>query len=167
MNKYYEKDIDEILKPIQEKGLGENYDYLLDVLINKCKETEYPGYLYILGMLYERNILKSENPKTVIYYYEEAALLNYLPALIRLNQICLEDIELKYDMNRLICFDSKNYKLLKEDKEGKYLLAKLNMIHQILNDELDEYFLGALSIMKESANEGYEDAIYFMNHCKL
>ena len=46
-NENYEKNIQEIIKPIREQGLGYNYDYLLDELKNKYHKTNYPGYSYI------------------------------------------------------------------------------------------------------------------------
>ena len=159
-NEQYEQDIQEILN--QFKGYGYNYDYLLEIILNKYEETNYPGYLYILGLLYERKILKSKDSNIHLSYYKSAANMNYLPALIALNQICLEDIRSKIDHHTLVWNNKINYHILKDDKEGKYQLAKLKMISQILNDELDEYFLGALTMMESSAKEGCEEAIIFM-----
>ena len=166
-NENYEKDIQEIIKPIREQGLGYNYDYLFDELKHKYHKTNYPGYSYMIGFLFEKRIFKSENSKIHLHYYNEAAQLNYLPALIVLSQISLDNIKTICDHHKISFMNKENYKIIKEDKEGKYLLAKLSMIRQILDDELNEYFLGALSIMKESAEEGYEEANYFMNHCKI
>ena len=42
------------------------------------------------------------------------------------------------------------------------ILAKFNMLKCINDNEMDESFMGALCLMKESANSGCEDAIRFM-----
>lgn len=167
INEQYEKDIEQILQPLKTHGLGYRYDYLLDELQNKYKQTNYPGYLYYIGQLYEFQILKSPSARIHEKYYSDAANQSYLPALLKQNKICLDNIDYEITLNTLWFNQTINHQLLIQDPYGKYLLAKINMIKCINDNSIDEYFMGALSLMKESANESCEEAIRFIQEINI
>lgn len=161
-NEKLEKEIDEIMKPLIENGTGYDYQFLFNQLNERYEQTNYPGFIYTIGFLYQRKILKSDNSKEHMIYYQRAAEQNYLYALLRLNETFLNDIDFELSMNNRWYSQPNNYKMLYNDPYGKYLLAKFNMLKCINDNEMDESFMGALCLMKESANSGCEDAIRFM-----
>lgn len=164
-NEEYEKEINEILKQI--KGYGYDYNYLYDEFYNKYIETRYPGYLFYLGVLIKRKFIKSDDENQALSYCVEAAYQNYLPALIALKEVCLNKVELELSVNNIYYRNSERYYNLKSDPYGKYLIAKYNMMSYLCDDDLGYSFQGALDLMQESANEGCEEAIQFMEKCKI
>ena len=158
-NEQLEKNIEEMIKPVIEKGKG--FDYLYDELNNKYRETHYPGYIYKIGLLYETNLLETNNPRQHIKYYSDAANQNYLPAIIKLSEICLENIDYELTITSLWLIQNKNS--LMNDAYGKYLLAKHDLIRHILDDE-KEYISNDLSLIQDSANKGCKQAIKFMKN---
>ena len=163
-NEVLEKEMDELLKPLYEYGYDGDgqFTYLLDELKNKFNETNYPGYLYRIADLYDGCYLEPNKVDDYKDYLEKAAGMDYVPAINRLNERCLEDINFEMMFNghmfeRAIDFD---------DPYGKYLLAKYYMMESIYDNTMQGFFIVGLKLMKESADQGCEKAIKFMRNAQ-
>ena len=167
LNDKLEKEIHEIIQPILDKKSKKSYDYLLDKLNQRYEETKYPGFIYAIGLLYEKSILYSDNPKKHYEYYDAAATKNYLPALIKIMELYLYHIYYETTMNGICLIPSKNYNNIKNDVYGEYLLAKYEMIRCIVMNDEHKYFKNGISLMKDSANKGNVDAQEFLNQLNL
>ena len=154
-NEELEKEMDQLLKPLYEcsKGNEKQFFYLVEELENSYLKTNYPGYLYRIGFICEK--YKFYNHKD---YYQRAADLDFVPAINRMNELFLEEIQMKMMINGHMF--SKPYYY--DDSYGKYLLAKFYMMESICSDSMGSYFKFGLSIMKESVEAGCKEAIEFM-----
>ena len=159
-NELLEKEMDELLKPLYEYGYDGDgkYTHLLDELENKFKETNYPGYLYRIAELYDGCYLEPNTVDDYKDYLEKAAELDYVPAMNKLNEICLDDTN--FDM----MFNGRWFNRIKDfnDPYGNYLLAKYYMMQSIYDNTMKGFFKIGFDLMKKSADQGCEKAIKFM-----
>ena len=155
-----EKEMDELLKPLYEYGYDGDgkFTHLLDELENKFKETNYPGYLYRIADLYDGCYLEPNKVDDYKEYLERAAELDYVPAMNKLNERCLEDINFEMMFNGHMFEKAAQF----NDPYGKYLLAKYYMMQSIYDNTMKGFFKIGFDLMKESANQGCEKAIKFM-----
>ena len=163
-NEVLEKEMDELLKPLYEYGYDGDgkYTYLLDELEKKYHDTKYPGYLYRIAELYEGCYLEPNKIDDYKQYLERAADLDYVPAINRLNEICLDDINFEMMFNGHMFSKAIDY----DDPYGKYLLAKYYMMQSIYDNTMNGFFKIGLKLMKESANQGCKKAIQFIKTIK-
>lgn len=164
-NEELEKEIEEMRYPFIEFEIGRKQ--LLEKLNNRYQETNYPGYLYKIGLLYESNILRPKYAKEHYDYFRLAAEQNYLPALKKLIKISFNNINVEMFMTNLwVMCDEHDLNLL-NDAEGKYLLAKYKMIQSIMSDHDELDFIDNIKLMKESSNQENGKAIKFMRNWEL
>ena len=158
-----EKEINDILNA----SLINNHDHLLDMLNQRYEETKYPGFIYAIGLLYEKSILYSNKPNKYYLYYVDAASQNYLPAIIKILELYLYHVYDETVINGVSLYIEENYKNIVNDSYGEYLLAKYGMIRSIVMNDEHEDFNDALVLMKDSANKGCLDAKEFLKKTKL
>jgi len=167
LNDKYELEINEIIQPILHKKTNRNYDTLLEKFNHRFEETKYPGFKYAIGLLYEHHLIFSSKPNKYFMYYTDAANQSYLPAVIKLCELYIYDLYYETTLLGVNVYAQDNYKELKNDAYGEYLLAKYGMIRSIIfNDEYED-FNEALVLMKDSANKGCLDAKEFLKKTKL
>ena len=143
-NEKYEKEIDEIMKPLIENGTGYDYQFLFDQLNERYEQTNYPGFIYTIGFLYQRKILKSDNSKEHIIYYQRAAEQNYLYALLRLNETFLNDID---------------FELSEKNCKDMYAAIAGCLLNKYLGPYLDEFKEKALNAINKAGN-AFNDMLY-------
>ena len=85
-------------------------------------------------------------------------VLKYVPAMNKLSEYCLEDVNFEMMFNGQWFSKAYHY----DDPTSKYLLAKYYMMQSIYDNTMKGFFKVGLEIMKESADQGCEKAIQFM-----
>lgn len=167
LNDKYELEINDIIQPILHKKTNRNYDTLLEKFNHRFEETNYPGFIYVIGLLYEKSILHSNKPNKYYLYYVDAASQNYLPAIIKILELYLYHVYDETVINGVSLYVEENYKNIVNDSYGEYLLAKYGMIRSIVMNDEHEDFNDALVLMKDSANKGCLEAKEFLKKSKL
>ena len=157
-----EKEIEEMRYPFVEFEIGRKQ--LFEKLNHRYNETNYPGFLYKIGLLYESNILRPKVVKEQYDYYRLAAEQNYLPALKKLIKLCFNNINVEFFMTNLwVMCDDHDLTLL-NDEEGKYLLAKYKMVQSIMSDHEELDFMENIKLMNQCSCEGNKKAMKFMEN---
>ena len=167
LNDKYELEINDIIQPILHKKTNRNYDTLLEKFNHRFEETKYPGFKYAIGLLYEHHLIFSSKPNKYFMYYTDAANQSYLPAVIKLCELYIYDLYYETTLLGVNVYAQDNYKELKNDAYGEYLLAKYGMIRSLIMKDEYEDFNDALVLMKESAYKGCLDAKEFLKKAKL